>query len=69
MENYENPEHPFNSQRYHSGFRCAGYARDVECDTKAGTAWSPYFCQECNAKRIRRISRCLSDILSKGSET
>lgn len=29
------------------------------CDKPAGTKWSPHWCEECNKKRLDRITRNL----------
>lgn len=48
---YDDPNHERNSSKHHTGQLC------IEgCGKKAGTAWSPHWCQECNAKRIRKIN-------------
>lgn len=53
MENYENPDHPFNGPKYRSGHICLEHG----CQKPAGTAWSRMWCFEHNAERMRRISR------------
>lgn len=52
MERYEDPKDELNGPNYLSGLVCI----ERGCKKPAGTAWSPYWCQECNAKRIRRIT-------------
>lgn len=52
MEPCEDPMHPGNSPVHQTGKRCI----EPGCAGPAGTAWSPYWCQPCNAVRIKRIS-------------
>lgn len=60
MKPYEDPNHEYNSERYHTGQLCVG------CHVKpAGTRWSPHFCQKCNAERINRVDDQLNKILSR----
>lgn len=63
MESYEDPNHEHNSARYRSGKRCAGADYHDNCQNEAGTAWSPHWCQSCNAKRIRRITKSLKEMV------
>jgi hypothetical protein len=57
MSGYDDPNDDGNSARYHTGKLC------IEgCGRPAGTQWSPYWCFECNVKRIKRITRELRDI-------
>lgn len=58
---YADPEHEYNSAIYHSGIACI----ESGCDRPAGTAWSPLWCQACNAKRLERVSANLSYGLSR----
>lgn len=50
LEPHRDPEHPHNSAEHHTGQMCV-----EKCGRPAGTAWSPYWCQPCNAERIDRI--------------
>jgi hypothetical protein len=53
----EDPDHPNNSDAYHTGYQC------VEgCGRPAGTAWSPLWCQPCNAERLSSVRNSLKDI-------
>lgn len=52
---HEDPAHEGNSARHHTGKPCI----EPGCDKPAGTVWSPLWCQECNAKRIRRVTHSL----------
>ena len=53
----EDPDHPNNSDAYHTGYPC------VEgCGRAAGTAWSPLWCQPCNAERLSSVRNSLKDI-------
>jgi hypothetical protein len=49
-----------NSPKYHTGKKCI----ENGCDKPAGTAWSPYWCAECNEHRLNRISSNLKKILN-----
>jgi len=53
MAGYDDPKHEGNSQKYHTGKTCivAG------CNKPAGTLWSPFWCFECNVRRIDRINK------------
>jgi len=60
MPGYDDPNDEGNSEKYHTGKLC------IECGKRpAGTAWSPYFCFECNVKRIKRIDEQLKQIKKK----
>lgn len=52
----EDPSHPHNSDAYLTGSPC------VCCGNPAGTAWSPFWCQSCNAQRLRRIGASFAAI-------
>jgi len=55
---YEDRNHKWNGDAYRTGKPC------VEgCGRPAGTAWSPYWCVDCNIERMRRISRNLRAIV------
>ena len=67
LEPFDDPSHAWNSAVYHSGKQCIGGEDALlpampRCDGKAGTAWSPHWCQPCNAKRIRRITKSLKKL-------
>jgi hypothetical protein len=54
IPSYRDPSHPRNGPKHHTGARC------VEgCGRPAGTAWSPFWCQPCNAERIERVQMAL----------
>jgi hypothetical protein len=60
MKPSEDPSHPSNGSEHHTGKLC------VEgCGRPAGTAWSPLWCQPCNAQRFRRIEAGLEACLQK----
>lgn len=61
MEPFEDPNNLGNSEKYHTGKECI----EPGCDNPAGTAWSPYWCQSCNAKRINKISFQLVSMIKK----
>lgn len=47
---YHDPADPANGSEHHTGKLC------IEgCGRPAGTAWSPYWCQPCNAERMDRV--------------
>lgn len=52
---FENPSDSLNGPEYHTGKVCIMKG----CDKPAGTAWSPFWCQPCNADRMRRIGNFL----------
>lgn len=54
MERYEDPLDPLNGVEHQTGNLCI-----EECGRLAGTCWSPYWCQPCNAARMNRISATL----------
>ncbi len=62
MERYEDPTDPLNGPGYHVGRPCI----EPGCDRPAGTGWSPYWCQPCNAARIKRIDANLEAIAARG---
>lgn len=48
---HHDPNDPDNGSEYHTGKPC------IEgCGRPAGTAWSPYWCQPCNAARLDKIT-------------
>ena len=51
MAGYNDRNDPGNGAKYRTGKKCI----EEGCDNPAGTAWSPYWCVECNIKRIDRI--------------
>lgn len=60
MKAYEDPNHEGNSSKYHTGKKCIN-----GCGRPAGTAWSPYWCFECNVERMRRIGNQLRDAIER----
>ena len=58
---YNDPDDPGNGPKYHTGKPCI----EAGCDKPAGTAWSTFWCFECNVKRIDRITRNLEALASK----
>lgn len=58
LDAFEDPAHPGNSSRHHTGKRCV----ESGCDRPAGTHWSPLWCFEHNVERIKRIDRQLEEI-------
>lgn len=55
MKAFEDPNHEGNSEKYHTGKICITEG----CENPAGTAWSPFWCFECNVERMKRVSRQL----------
>jgi len=55
---FDDPNDEGNSSRYHTGKECV----EAECHNPAGTAWSPYWCFECNVKRMKGIAKSLQEI-------
>ena len=55
MEPCQDPSNPLNAPEYRTGKPCI----EKGCDKPAGTAWSPFWCQACNAKRLTHISSVL----------
>lgn len=51
---YADPAHAWNGASYHTGKPCI-----EKCGRPAGTAWSPYWCQQCNTERMDRIGKFL----------
>lgn len=50
-----------NSPKYHTGKKCI----EKGCNNPAGTAWSPYWCVDCNIKRMDRITAQLEETQKK----
>lgn len=61
MERYEDPADPLNAATYHTGKPCI----EKGCANPAGTHWSKFWCQPCNATRMRRISENLERELAR----
>lgn len=58
MEPFEDPNDPRNGPEHHAGGPCI----ERGCDNPAGTHWSPHWCFDCNAERMRRVDRSLQEI-------
>lgn len=44
--------------------KCIGFGeKEGTCQNMAGTKWSPYWCAECNEKRMEHIDRQFKIIL------
>lgn len=56
--NYRDKTHPYNSEKYHTGKECAA----AKCHNPAGTAWSPYWCVDCNIQRMDEIASEMAEI-------
>ena len=52
MKRFEDPHDPLNGVQYRTGNPCV----EPGCDRPAGTAWSRYWCQPCNALRMNGIN-------------
>lgn len=61
MDAFEDSSDPGNGLEYHTGKPCI----EAGCDRPAGTAWSPYWCFECNVRRIKRISNQFEELLKR----
>lgn len=61
MERYEDPKDPMNGPEYHTGKKCI----ERGCTNPAGTGWSRFWCQPCNAKRLKRVSTTLEHELAR----
>ncbi len=61
---YADPEHDGNSSRHQTGKRCITKG----CEQPAGTAWSLFWCRDCNAKRMDRVSQGFASISKKFDE-
>ena len=35
---------------------------EPDCDSEAGGEWSPYWCRECDRKRMERLDRQFNEI-------
>ena len=64
MEAYKDPNHPFNSSKYHTGKACI----TVGCSRPAGTKWGAYWCQVCNAKRLDSINESFRALIGKKAQ-
>jgi len=60
IQGYNDPEHEGNSAKYHTGEICI----TPGCRNPAGTAWSPFWCFQCNVKRIDRIGNNLEKLVA-----
>ena len=58
MDAYDDPNNELNGPKYHTGKTCI----EPGCENPAGTAWSPHWCQPCNAKRMQTITEHLNEI-------
>lgn len=61
MERYQDPNDPLNASSYHTGKKCIVRG----CDRPAGTHWSKFWCQPCNAKRMDGIGGVLHHEVSR----
>ena len=55
---YEDPNHPGNSSKHHTGKSCIV----KDCTEPAGTMWGPWWCFEHNVERINRITKNLEEM-------
>lgn len=59
LKAFEDPNNEGNTAKYHTGKPC------VEgCGRPAGTAWSKFWCFECNVARMKGIENSMVDILA-----
>ena len=61
MADFRDPADPLNGPEYHTGKACI----EKGCERPAGTHWSPFWCQPCNAARMDRISAALDKELDR----
>ncbi len=61
---FEDPNHPGNTAKHHTGKPCI----EPGCENPAGTAWSPYWCFSCNVARIRRIDGKLAQMAEESEK-
>ena len=55
---YNDREAEGNSDKYKTGNKCLM----TGCNNPAGTAWSPFFCVDCNIDRMDKITLQMEDI-------
>ena len=53
IKGYKNPKDEGHGSKYHTGKKCI----EKDCNNHAGTRWSPYWCKECNIKRMDNITK------------
>jgi hypothetical protein len=58
---FEDAKDPRNGPAYHTGEECV----EKDCERPAGTAWSPFWCFECNVERMHRISGQLNNFIAQ----
>ena len=58
LKPFEDPTHELNGPKYKTGKKCI----EPDCLSPAGTYWSPYWCFECNVKRMERITQSLEEL-------
>ncbi len=56
LQRFEDPADELNSAKYHTGKQCV----ERGCTRPAGTHWSKFWCQPCNAARMNRIGSFLA---------
>lgn len=61
LERYEDPDDPLNGSMFQTGKVCIARG----CSRPAGTHWSKFWCQPCNAIRVRRINQFLEDEVAR----
>jgi hypothetical protein len=43
--------------------KCIGFGEfEGKCTNKAGTKWSPYWCERCNELRLKHIDKSLKEM-------
>lgn len=58
---WEDQDDPRNGRQWLTGKPCV----EPRCGNPAGTAWSPLWCQPCNAERLNRIVAQLDDAMRR----
>jgi hypothetical protein len=61
MERYQDPKDPLNGVSYQTGKQCV----ELRCTRPAGTHWSRFWCQPCNAARLDRIGGFLQQEVAR----
>jgi hypothetical protein len=65
MDRIDDKNDPRNGPKYLTGKACIGLG-GIKCESPAGTAWSPHWCQPCNAARMRNITANLTLFMPNG---
>lgn len=55
--------HPCEVQGHHMCSKPSG-RKCVDCGAPAGTTWGPYWCMDCDSRRLERLSGEFEELLS-----